>query len=108
MARALVLSLIVLTACGGSEGTQPPNPIVVPPTNPITGLLTNLERDAGDTITALTLDVEGTSYRILVDPERDYGFDLAHMDEHLSQMLQVSVSFEERSGAVYATAIDDA
>lgn len=112
MARALTLALALLTACAGGGKTQPPDSMLATPTTPITtpitGLITDLEKGADGTLAALTLDVEGTSYRILVDPERDYGFDLSHLDEHLSQKLPVSVSFEQRPDGVYATAIDDA
>ena len=104
MARALALSLIVLTACSGGKTADPAS---APATSPVTGLITELERSDG-AIGAVTLDVEGTTYRFLVDPERDYGFDLNHLDEHVSGKLPVSVSFETRPDGLYATAIDDA
>jgi hypothetical protein len=45
---------------------------------------------------------------ILIDPQIDYGFDLAHLREHMETGDPVRVDLELRAGDVYATQIDDA
>jgi hypothetical protein len=59
-------------------------------------------------VTGFDLDAAGESYQILIDPARDYGFDLAHLREHQSTGDPVRVRLQQREEALYALRIDDA
>jgi hypothetical protein len=56
---------------------------------------------------AITVEAESGPERILVDPERDYGFDLGHLEEHRSRAEPVIVKVREREGPDVALSIED-
>jgi hypothetical protein len=75
----------------------------------ITGLITSIERSDGGTITAFEVETEeGDEYRILIDPERDYGLDLEHLVVHRDQALPVLVRSQNRGGEAVPVEILDA
>jgi hypothetical protein len=45
---------------------------------------------------------------IRIDPSRDYGFDLTHLNEHQSTGDPVRVRLRQRDEGLYALQIDDA
>jgi hypothetical protein len=97
----LVILLLAAAACGdGAASDAPPR---------VTGLITSIERDDGGTITAFDVETEGGDrYRILIDPGRDYGFDLEHLAVHRDQSLPVLVRSQSRDGEAVAVEILDA
>ena len=74
----------------------------------VTGLITALEQSDRGPITGFTVDADGQRYDIRIDRERDYGFELEHLEEHRAQELPVRVTLEERDDGLYAVAIEDA
>lgn len=76
----------------------------------VRGVITDLE--PGDTSaepTSFELETaEGTDYTIRIAEDVEYGFDLAHLHEHLSAKDPVIVAIEERNGELFALEIDDA
>jgi hypothetical protein len=102
----LALFLLCLLAtlaggCGGDSRSAEPSP------TELTGLITEVEPETGPPEKFL-LEVDGEGYELHIAPEIDYGFDLAHLREHLRQALPVRCQLEERGGELYALEIVDA
>jgi hypothetical protein len=53
-------------------------------------------------------DRDEQRYEVAVDPGRDYGFDLEHLEVHREQALPVLVRLEERGDVLLAVEIFDA
>lgn len=98
LAAILAMTLLLAPACSA----EPETPAEV------TGLIIALEQSDRGPITGFTVDAEGERYDIRVDRERDYGFELEHLEEHRAQELPVRVTLEERDDGLYAVAIEDA
>lgn len=94
----LALSILLAPACS-SEPEAPPE---------VTGLITAIEWSDRDPITGFTVDANDERYDIRIDRDRDYGFDLEHLEEHRLQDLPVRVTLEERDDGLYAVTIEDA
>ena len=94
-----LLAAVVAAGCG----KEPPS---APET--LTGVITEIAAGDDGEITRFDLDAAGGSYAILIDPGRDYGFDLNHLREHESTGDPVRVRLRERDEALYALRIDDA
>jgi hypothetical protein len=97
---ALALLLVLCASCGGEARPEAPTEV--------TGLITAIERDGAGSITAFEVEDDDGPYRILIDPGRDYGFDLEHLVVHRDQELPVMVRLEDRAGDLYAIEILDA
>jgi hypothetical protein len=54
-----------------------------------------------------TVEESNHDVEVHVARQRDYGFDLEHVEEHLARRLPVRVTLEERFGALYAVEILD-
>lgn len=78
-----------------------------PPPSALTGVITEIAAGGDGEVTGFDLDAGGESHEILVDPARDYGFDLAHLYEHQSTGDPVRVRLQQRDAALYALRIDD-
>jgi hypothetical protein len=103
--RWLAVVLALGTACSSQPGTHTISEPV--PLGDVTGLITELHFN-GDQLQSFVLETREDSYEILIDPERDYGFNLKHLTSHRDQELPVLVETETRNGAHYAVAILDA
>lgn len=100
--RSLITVVVALVAaCSSPPADQGPV------TEQVTGVITEVERGDGGDIVAFTVE-ESQSYRILIDPARDYGFDLEHLVEHRTTGDPVAVTTEQRHGGAYAVEIIDA
>jgi hypothetical protein len=99
---ALLFLVLVASACGQKEETAPPAPAR------LTGVITDIASGAGGEITGFDLDAAGMSYNILIEPDRDYGFELDHLYEHESTGDPVRVRLRSENEALYALQIDDA
>lgn len=79
------------------------------PPDAVTGLITSIDRDGTDRITRLTVEDRTLGdVRVYIDHERDYGFDLEHLEEHRIQGDPVRVTLKEDCGRLYATEVLDA
>ena len=96
--RVMLLAALLLTACA-SEPEIPSS---------VTGLITSIERSDAGGIAGFTVEARGQPHDVRIDPGRDYGFDLEHLEEHRAQALPVRVTLEEREGEAYAVEILDA
>lgn len=97
---SLVAGLIAGTAC--SKEKTPPPPAA------LTGVISQIGAEAGGEVTGFDLEAGGKSYNILIDPGRDYGFDLNHLYEHESTGDPVRVRLRAENETLYALQIDDA
>ncbi len=94
------LLLVGAVACGGSERAPPPERV--------TGPIMEIGRGDAGAIESFTVREDGRTFRILIDPQRDYGFDLEHLEDHRTSELPVRVRLEQRNGGLYAAEILDA
>jgi hypothetical protein len=89
----------VIAGCGGSDEDAA--------VSGVTGIVTRVDRGASG-VRAFTLESDGRSLEILIAPDVDYGFDLAHLDVHAATRDPVYCTLERRDGELYALSIDDA
>jgi hypothetical protein len=103
----VLLMALALGACGDDDAPSSAGGGAEVP-DEVTGVITAIEAHKGKHVTAFTLESdEGETYDISIAADVDYGFDLTHLIEHRNEELPVSVTLEERSGTLYALAIDD-
>ena len=101
MRSALALILALSVGCGAAEPAEAPSRI--------DGLIVAIERDDAGEIREFTVETrEEERYEVAVDPERNYGFDLEHLEVHRQQALPVLVRLEDRGDVLYAVEILDA
>lgn len=96
----LLIPVGLLGACGS------PTPEVQVPSE-VTGVIAQVDRGDDEGIVGFTVE-DGETYRIRIDPARDYGFDLEHLAEHEATGDPVRVTTETRRGEAYAVEILDA
>jgi hypothetical protein len=104
MRTILLAGLVLLTACAGEAS---PNAEPTPAPQKVTGLITEL-RSEGGRFVSMVIETRQATHEILIDPARDYGFGLDHLQVHADDRLPVFVEVEERDGALYAVSILDA
>lgn len=105
MRPALALAALLLVGC-----SEPPMLVgrsPEPPPTQVTGLITETIYD-GEQMTSFVVESREGSFEILIDPEREYGFNLKHLDLHRKEELPVQVPLESRDGALYAVDVLDA
>jgi hypothetical protein len=100
MRTVCAVLLVLAAACGTPEPADAPDRA--------TGLITSIGRGDDGSIESFTVRDGGESYRVLIDPGRDYGFDLEHLKEHRSTDWPVDVRLEQRGDELYALEILDA
>lgn len=59
-------------------------------------------------VESFELRSEGETYEILIDPEREYGFPLGHLNDHLQGADPVRVDIDQKDDSIYAVTIEDA
>jgi hypothetical protein len=104
-ARMRIVPLLLLAAVACSS--EPPAAGPAAPTE-VTGEITAIARGRDGRIAAFTVDAGGRRHEIRIDAERDYGFDLEHLEEHRATGDPVRVTLEDRDGRLYAVEILDA
>jgi hypothetical protein len=100
---ALLLVGFIAFACTGQKSVDE----LRDPPREITGRIIEIS-DEDDEISSMLIKSEELTLEVMIDPERDYGFALNHLYEHLETGEPVRVPIEQRDGALYARAIDDA
>ncbi len=104
----VVAALAASAGCGGSGESAPAEltgEVAAP--DELTGEIVAIDGE-GSEIRSFTLASEGEEYEILIAPDVDYGFDLAHLHEHEAAGDPVHCRLEERDGDLYALSIEDA
>ena len=103
----LVLVIALATACGpaAEEEETPINPTAE--LTEVTGRIVAIDPPEGE-IDSFTVDSETKEdVEVYIDPERDYGFDLNHLHEHLKTGDPVAVQLVIEDDGLYATSIED-
>jgi hypothetical protein len=104
--RALLV--ILLAACVSCASAEPAaDPSTGSPPSQVTGLITETSYE-GEQMTSFVVESREGPVEILIDPERDYGFNLQHLEQHRSQELPVQVPVESKDGGLYAVDVLDA
>jgi hypothetical protein len=102
--RVALVALVLLASCGSERAPGPP---AMSPPSQVRGVITDVRMD-GDAVTRFVVEGASGRHEILIDPQRDYGFDLRHLEEHRATGDPVLVELENRDGALYAVSIVDA
>jgi hypothetical protein len=104
LCAGLVLVALAVSACG-SDGDG--NGTADAPDR-VQGVILHIEAERLDRIESFTLKSGDDTYRILIDADRDYEFNLGHLHEHLASSEPVVVDLEARGDELYAVTIEDA
>ena len=97
---ALLAALVAVAGCGGGDGAAEPVELE--------GVIGEIARANGD-VSAFTLRTDdGETHELAIAADVDYGFDLAHLEEHRAQHLPVRCTAERRDGRLVALEISDA
>jgi hypothetical protein len=106
MLRMRLLTAVLLLAGTACASTPAEAPEEAPAE--VVGRITSVGRDADGRITSFTVQTDDGPHEILIDTQRDYGFDLEHLEEHRATGDPVRVTLEQRNGRLYAVEILDA
>jgi len=98
----VALALALAGACGNGSGEEP-----VPPPSRVEGLITEITPSEGEPESFVVETQEDGSFEVLITEDVDYGFDLAHLREHMDGELPVRVRLEERDVGAVALQIED-
>ncbi|HET6771497.1 MAG TPA: hypothetical protein VFH75_07650 [Actinomycetota bacterium] len=99
--RVVALTLLLNLGSFACAEEQPATP------STLTGVITRVA-EAGGEVASFDLAAGEKSYEILIDPGRDYGFDLNHLYEHESTGDPVRVRLRAEDETLFALQIDDA
>ena len=98
-AVAVAVLLLAVAGCGGGDSAEQVE---------VEGVIVEIERESGE-VAAFTLRAEdGETHELAIADDVDYGFDLAHLEEHRAQRLPVRCTAERRDGRLVALTILDA
>jgi hypothetical protein len=103
--RPLLLAAVLLASCGAEPST--PAETASPPPAQVLGVITEVGLE-GDQVVSFEVEARDGSYEILIEPTRDYGFNLRHLLKHRDTGDPVAVDLEARGGELYAVSILDA
>lgn len=97
----MMAAVLLLGACAGESSCVD--------AGRCTGVVTGIDGAGIGEVNSFTLKSGDETVEVLVDPDKEYGFDLGHLHEHLASSEPVIVELEERDdGRVYALTIEDA
>jgi hypothetical protein len=97
LAAVVSAALSLLPACGKAD-TEVPATLV--------GTIAAIEEKDGE-IVSFTLAGDEVTLEVFIDPQVEYGFDLAHLKEHEASEEPVRCTLAERDGRAYALTILD-
>jgi hypothetical protein len=101
--RVLAASALLALSLGGCGGSQP----ACADRTTLTGIVLDVESRTLTDVRAFTLRSQGEECEIIVDPDRQYGFALPHLNEHKISADPVKVEVEVRDDELVALSIDD-
>lgn len=104
--RTLRLFTLVLVAAAAFAACEGDTEVDAP--NEVTGVVVDIESAGIGDIRGFRLKDGDNTYDVVIDPDAEYGFDLGHLQEHLSGSLPIKVELERRDGVLYAETIEDA
>jgi hypothetical protein len=111
LALALCCAALLVPACASDEGSEEAasGELVAAEDAPpeVTGVLLEIDSEGLGQVTSFVLKDGDARYEIFIASDVDYGFDLGHLNEHLTTGDPVRVSLEVRGDELYALAIDD-
>lgn len=101
MAMFLIVALIA-AGCGGNgdDGAGTPDEV--------TGVILDIDSEGLGEVNSFRVKDGADTYTVRIDPERDYGFNLGHLHEHLQNAEPVRVELESRGDSIFAVTIEDA
>lgn len=74
----------------------------------IEGVVIDVRSASLGDVESFTLKDGDETYEVLIDAERDYGFPVSHLSEHILSADPVRVELESRGDRLYARSIEDA
>jgi hypothetical protein len=99
---ALLVALALAAWAAGCGEEQEPVPAAA------VGVITEIDGEGSD-VTSFTLETrDHGTFEVFIADDVDYGFDLAHLQEHRATGDPVRCTLEEREGEAYALDISDA
>jgi hypothetical protein len=101
--RALAASALIVVSLAGCGGSEP----ACADRTTMTGIILDVESRTLTDVRAFTMRSEGRECEIFIDPDRDYGFALPHLNEHKISADPVTVRVEVRDDELVAVSIDD-
>ena len=102
--RIAAVALLLTAACGGSS-----EPLTTTEQKNVVGVITEIEPEEGSDVESFVVEEDdGARFLITIDEELDYGFDLAHLHEHVKGELPVDVEVEQGDDELIALSIADA
>lgn len=105
--RALIAALAA-TSILASCGADPSATEDAPRRGRVTGVIIDIEQTSPTDIHSFVVKAGDDRHEFAIDPDRDYGFALSHLRDHLVSADPVTVEFEERDGRSTALSIEDA
>lgn len=99
---ALFLIVAVISAGCGDNGEGAGTP------DEIAGVILEIDSEGLGEVNSFRLKDGDDTYTIRIDPEREYGFNLGHLHEHLQTAEPVRVELESRGDSLVAVTIEDA
>jgi hypothetical protein len=94
----LLATSVLLGACSDSRGTP----------SSLEGVIVDIEARGFDNVESFELKTDDATYTIVIDPNRDYGFALNHLRQHLTTGDPVRVDLRDSAGELVALEIVDA
>jgi hypothetical protein len=101
--RALAASALIALSLAGCGDSGPD----CAGRTTLTGVVIEVESRTLTDVRSFTLRSEGEECEILIDPDREYGFALPHLNEHKVSADPVRVEVEVRGEELVALSIDD-
>lgn len=106
MRRLLLILALLLAACE-SDGSGSNARTDYPPPDRVTGIITEIDFE-DDRVVGFFVETRTGDWDVRIDPDRDYGFNLKHLEQHRARELPVDVPVEQRGDELYAIDILDA
>ncbi len=103
----IAVAFVFVAACSNGESAPPAADRAPAMPRTLTGVVVEIESTSLTNIQSFTLKDDDEVFEIFIDPAHDYGFPLAHLNEHRAGAEPVAVDVEERDGRLVALTISD-